>query len=89
MMLVARTSFTGSWPANESGINKQLLRSVHRISDTLLECELLDRTRFRTTAEAEMAVFDFIEGFYNPRRRHSSLGYLSPIDYERAHPAAA
>lgn len=54
-----------------------------------LECELLDRTRFRTTAEAEMAVFDFIEGFYNPRRRHSSLDYLSPIDYERAHPAAA
>jgi putative transposase len=54
-----------------------------------LECELLDRTRFRTTAEAEMAVFEFIEGFYNPRRRHSSLDYLSPIDYERVHPAAA
>ncbi len=48
-----------------------------------LECELLDRRRFRTQAEARMAVFDFIEGFYNPRRRHSSLGYLSPINYER------
>ena len=36
--------------------------------------------RFKTQAEARMAVFDFIEGFYNPRRRHSSLGYLSPID---------
>jgi putative transposase len=48
-----------------------------------LECELLDRRRFRTQAEARMAVFEFIEGFYNPRRRHSSLGYLSPIDYER------
>jgi putative transposase len=54
-----------------------------------LECELLDRTRFRTTAEAEMAVFDFIEGFYDPRRRHSSLDYLSPIDDKGAHPAAA
>jgi putative transposase len=50
-----------------------------------LECELLDRHRFKTQAEARMAVFEFIEGFYNPRRRHSSLGYLSPIDYERRH----
>ena len=48
-----------------------------------LECELLDRRRFKTQAEARMAVFEFIEGFYNPRRRHSSLGYLSPVDYER------
>src|SRR3974390_1740888 len=48
-----------------------------------LECELLARCRFRTQAEARSAVFAFIEGFYNPRRRHSSIGYLSPIDYER------
>jgi putative transposase len=48
-----------------------------------LECELLDRRRFKTQAEARMAVFEFIEGFYNPRRRHSSLGYLSPIKFER------
>ena len=47
-----------------------------------LECELLDRRRFRTQAEARIAVFEFIEGFYNPRRRHSSLGYLSPIKFE-------
>ena len=50
-----------------------------------LECELLDRHRFRTQAEARMAVFEFIEGWYNPRRRHSSIGYLSPINYERKH----
>jgi putative transposase len=48
-----------------------------------LECELLDRRRFATPAEARLAVFDFIEGFYNPRRRHSALGYLSPLEYER------
>jgi transposase InsO family protein len=48
-----------------------------------LECELLDRHSFRSQAEARMAVFEFIEGWYNPRRRHSSIGYLSPIDYER------
>ena len=50
-----------------------------------LECELLGRCRFRTQAEARTMIFDFIEGFYNPRRRHSSLDYLSPIDYERRH----
>ena len=54
-----------------------------------LECELLDRCRFKTQAEARMAVFEFIEGFYNPRRRHSSLGYLSPIAFERQYAATA
>ena len=53
-----------------------------------IECELLDRHSFRTQAEAKMAVFDFIEGFYNPRRRHSSIGYLSPIAFEKAQEAA-
>jgi putative transposase len=48
-----------------------------------LECELIDRRRFRTQAEARMAVFNYIEGFYNPRRRHSALDYLSPINYEQ------
>jgi len=52
-----------------------------------LECELLDRKRFRTQAEARMAVFDFIEGWYNPHRRHSSLDYASPIEYERKNAA--
>jgi putative transposase len=36
-----------------------------------------------------MAVFDFIEGWYNHRRRHSALEYQSPISYERKHEAAA
>ncbi len=49
-----------------------------------LECELLDRRRFRSQAEARMACFTFIESWYNPHRRHSGLGYLSPIDYERS-----
>jgi len=54
-----------------------------------LECELLDRVRFVDHAEAELAVFDFIEGFYNTRRRHSALGYLSPLVFEHRTEAAA
>jgi len=50
-----------------------------------LECELIDRRRFRTQAAARMAIFDSIEGWYNPRRRHSALGYQLPIDYARVH----
>lgn len=49
-----------------------------------LECELLQRRTFRTQMEARTAIFDFIEGFYNTRRRHSALGYQSPADYERS-----
>jgi putative transposase len=50
-----------------------------------LECELLNRRSFKTQVEARMAVFDFIEGWYNPHRRHSALGYRSPVEYERLH----
>jgi putative transposase len=48
-----------------------------------LECELIDRRTFRTQAEARMAVFEFIEGWYNPHRRHSAIDYDSPVNYER------
>lgn len=48
-----------------------------------LECELIDRRSFKSKAEARMAVFTWIEGWYNPRRRHSALGHQSPINYER------
>lgn len=48
-----------------------------------LECELLARRKFKTKVEARMAVFEFIEGWYNPGRRHSAIGYQSPINYEK------
>jgi putative transposase len=50
-----------------------------------LECELLNRVMLRTPAEARMAIFDFIEGWYNPTRRHSALDYESPLTFERRH----
>jgi transposase InsO family protein len=55
-----------------------------------LKVELVYRTEFATRTSARTAVFDYIETFYNRRRRHSSLGYVSPIDFENqaTHPAA-
>jgi putative transposase len=52
-----------------------------------LQTELLDRSPWPTREGLAQAVFAFIEGFYNPRRRHSTLGYLSPADYEHRHTA--
>jgi putative transposase len=54
-----------------------------------LECELLDRRKFPSQVEARTAIFEYIEGWYNPRRRHSSLGYLSPVEFEREGPNRA
>jgi transposase InsO family protein len=48
-----------------------------------LECELLHRHHFQTHQQASLAVFDYIEGWYNPHRLHSSLGYCSPAEFER------
>lgn len=48
-----------------------------------LECEVLDRNHFQTREEARSAIFSWIEGWYNPHRRHSALGYLSPVEFER------
>jgi putative transposase len=48
-----------------------------------LECELLARNRFKTPAEARVAVFEYIGGFYNRHRLHSALDYMSPVNFER------
>jgi putative transposase len=53
-----------------------------------LETELTDHSSWRPRADAHVAVCDDIEAFYNPRRRHSALGQLSPADFERRYPSA-
>ena len=56
-----------------------------------LKKELVHRRRYRTRAEARAEIFAYIEMFYNQRRLHSRLGYISPADFERqsaAHMAA-
>jgi putative transposase len=50
-----------------------------------LECELIERETYATRSEARLSVFDFVEGWYNPHRLHSAIGYQSPINYEEEH----
>ncbi len=47
-----------------------------------LKMERISRTRLTDPRSVHRATFEYIEGFYNPRRRHSSIGYLSPLDFE-------
>ncbi len=53
-----------------------------------MQVELLDRRRWRTRLELANAMFDYLEIFHNRRRRHSALGYLSPVQFEELHTAA-
>jgi putative transposase len=50
-----------------------------------LECELIDRRVWKTHTQARLAIFTWIEGWYNPHRRHSGLGQMSPMNFERKH----
>jgi putative transposase len=75
----------------EAGIVPSMGRAGSALDNALsesfaasLKCELLHRQRFLSREAAKTAIFDYIEGFYNRARRHSSLGYLSPADYEQA-----
>ena len=84
------TSFAFGYRCKQAGIRPSM-GSVGDCYDNALcesffatlECELIDRKRFRSHDEARMEIFDFIEGWYNTRRRHSSLDYLSPMEYEK------
>ncbi|MGE3795397.1 MAG: IS3 family transposase [Dehalococcoidia bacterium] len=50
-----------------------------------LETELIDRRSWPTRQAARTAIYDYVEGWYNPRRRHSAVGYLSPAEFESQH----
>jgi putative transposase len=53
-----------------------------------MQRELLDRQTWTSRADLGSAIFEWIEAFYNPRRRHSALGYPSPVQFEDLHTAA-
>lgn len=50
-----------------------------------LKWRLIERETFSDRSEARLAVFDYVEAFYNPHRRHSALDYQSPMTYEKNH----
>jgi putative transposase len=86
------TQFT-SWTFTDRARRAGLLPSLGTVGDPYdnavaesfwarLQTELLDRQRWRTRIELANAIFEYIEGFYNRRRRHSALDWLSPIDFE-------
>lgn len=52
-----------------------------------LQMELLDSRKWKTRQELALAIFEYLEAFYNPVRRHSSIGYLSPVEFEALHKA--
>ena len=80
----------GHFPAGGRLVSKCRLRNSshsNALAESFfasLQCELLDRHSWPTRAGLARALFTWIEGFYNPTRRHSTLDYLSPVDYETA-----
>jgi putative transposase len=54
-----------------------------------LKTELVSHEQYRNHSHARASLFDYIEVFYNRQRMHSTLGYLSPEDFERARPNVA
>ncbi len=63
-----------------AGFDNAVLESFH----ASLKKDLIHRRSWPTKAEARTAVFDYIEAFYNRRRRHSTLGMLSPVEFENS-----
>ena len=74
----------GSMGRVASSVDNGLMESFW----STMQRELLDRQRWTSRADLGSAIFEWIEAFYNPRRRHSALGYLSPVQFEELHTAA-
>jgi transposase InsO family protein len=70
-------------------------RVASRVDNALIESfwstmqrELLDRQHWTSRVDLASAIFEWIEGWYNPRRRHTSLGMLAPHEFETLHTVA-
>ncbi len=71
-----------AWIASMSGTGNCYDNAPMESFFATLKTELVHRRTFQTRAQAQAAIFDYIEGFYNPVRRHSALGYRSPMEFE-------
>ena len=74
----------GSMGRVASSVDNALIESFW----STMQRELLDRQQWGSRVALASAIFEWIEGFYNPRRRHTALGMLSPHDFETLHTAA-
>ncbi|NNG37165.1 IS3 family transposase [Nakamurella aerolata] len=89
------TSWVFGHRLRDAGLLGSMGRVASSVDNALIESfwstmqrELLDRRTWTSRVELAAAIFEWIEGWYNPRRRHSTLGYLSPHEYEALHTAA-
>ena len=89
------TSWIFGHRLREAGLLGSMGRVASSVDNTMMESfwstmqrELLDRQHWDTRAELASAIFEWIEAFYNPVRRHTSIGDLSPIEFEALHTAA-
>ena len=89
------TSWVFGHRLREAGLLGSMGRVASSVDNTMIESfwstmqrELLDQKTWTTRTELASAIFEWIEAWYNPRRRHSSLGDLSPVEYENLHTAA-
>ena len=87
---ISNEDTSGSEFLRVTSADTTLPRSMLRVSQSFwstMQRELLDRASWDSRTQLASAMFEWIEGVYNPRRRHTSLGDLSPADYETLHTA--
>lgn len=89
------TSWVFGHRLREAGLLGSMGRVASSVDNTMMESfwstmqrELLDTRRWATQEELASAIFEWIEAWYNPLRRHTSLGMLSPVEFETLHTAA-
>jgi len=95
LRLVESGQFT-SWAFTRRALDSGLLASMGSVGDcydnamiesfwSRMQVELLNRKRWNTRVELATAIFEYLEIFHNRQRRHSSLGMLTPIEFEARH----